>query len=453
MQTPRPRDIDRQIVRLAFPAILSNITVPLMGLSDTFISGHLGSATYIAAIAVGTVMVNSVFLLLGFLRMGTTGLTSEAFGRGDSLAGRRVFTAAFLLAIALGAAIIALAYPLQALMRFVMSPPPATGALGVEYFYIIVLSAPASLATMSVTGWMIGRQNTLYPMITSITVNAVNIALSMSLVLWAGIGFKGVAVGTASANWLGLFLSLFLARRLTGRDGLWCPLRDLRHGFDWRRFFRVNTDLLIRSACIMAVSFGMTSFAGRMGDLPLALNAVLMQFFLFFSYFMDGFAFSGEALCGRFSGAGDMAALRLTIRRLAAVCAVVASLFLFVYLFFTPAVASLLTDVRSVVDGVAALKWATCLIPVISVMAFMFDGVYIGLTATRGMLYATLSAMLVFFALNALFAATGRSEARPVDFLWIAFLSFLFIRGIVLILLLPHELRKKNELRKKTNAV
>ena len=280
------KEIDRNILRLAVPAILSNITVPLLGLSDTFITGHLGSERYIAAIAVGTMMANAVFWLFGFLRAGTTGLTAEAWGRGDNEAGRRIFTASFLLAAAIGLALVLASYPLARLMIAIMAPPEATARLAVRYFMLIVLAAPAQLVTMAVTGWMIGRQNTVWPMVVAISVNVINIALSFVLVFAVGTGFTGVAVGTLVANWSGLLIALGLARRLAAGTGLWCGRRELASGFDVRRFFRVNSDLMMRSVCILAVPYAMTAFGARLGDITLAVNAVIMQFFLFFSYFI-----------------------------------------------------------------------------------------------------------------------------------------------------------------------
>lgn len=437
MTTRRQTDIN--ILRLALPAVLSNITVPLLGLSDTFISSHLGSERYIAAIAVGTTMTSSLYWLFGFLRMGTTGLTAEAFGADDNAQRQRIFTTAFLLAIAIGLAMIALCHPLGRLLVWLTSPPPQTAALASRYFTIITLSAPALLATMTITGWMIGCQNTVYPMIVAICVNVVNIALSFSLVFGAGTGFTGVAVGTAAANWIGLLLALMLARRLNGDAApLWCPLRSLRGQFDTSRFFKVNSDLMIRSACIMAISYGMTYFGGRQGDLTLAVNAIIMQFFLLFSYFMDGFAFSGEAMCGRYAGAADAGGLRLTVARLSLWCGVTAVTFLAVYAAFGSHIVAWLTDIATVAEGVDEMRWAVCMLPVASVAAFMLDGVYIGLTATRRMLVSTFAAMAVYFAVvMAAPLVPAVSGIRPNHVLWAAFLTALLTRGLILSALLP----------------
>lgn len=442
--------INRDILRLALPAILSNITVPLLGLSDTFISGHLGSETYIAAIAVGTMIVNSLYWLFGFLRMGTTGLTAEAYGRGDDMQRRRIFTASFLLAFSIGLVLMLLNWPLSKLMLWIMEPSPATAALGEEYFRISILAAPAFLATMTIVGWMIGSQNTLYPMIISIGVNIINIALSFTFVFGMDMSFYGVALGTCIANWCGLLLGLILARRLARDSGLWAPLADIRSKLDFSRFFRVNSDLMIRSACIMSVLFAMTSFGGRMGDDVLARNAVIMQFFMFFSYFMDGFAFSGEALSGRFIGAKQPNGIRLTVKGLMIWSAAMTIFFTLVYYFLLTPITALLTDETVVIEGVSQLKWVACLIPVISAAAFIFDGLYIGMTATWRLLWTTLSAMLLFFLVMIPHIFGVKIDIAPDRLLWCAFLAFLFLRGTLLALMLKSTVTKQLNLSQKS---
>ena len=434
--------INHQILNLALPAIFSNITVPLLGLCDTFITGHLGSERYIAAVAVGTMLVNSLYWLFGFLRMGTTGLTAEAFGWNDEEMQRRIFTSSLILALLLGMALILLNRPLAQLMLFIMDPPEATARLGADYFRLSILSAPAMLASMAVTGWMIGRQNTLYPMILALSVNIINITLSFWFVFGLESGFIGVAAGTCAANWCGLFLALFLARGLQSEDRLLAPLRGLWKAMDMRRFFRVNSDLMLRSGCIMAVLFAMTSFAGRMGDNTLAVNAILMQFFMFFSYFMDGFAFSGEAMCGKFAGAAERGMITLTVKGLGLWSALMVVLFTLIYLFFITPVTSLLTDEGSVISGVTAMRTVAALIPVISASAFIFDGIYIGITATRQLFFTTVAATAAFFAIAFTSADPVISGMTPNETLWTAFLAFLMLRGILLAGMLRFSVEK-----------
>ena len=430
-------------MRLAIPAILSNITVPLLGLSDTFISGHLGSELYIAAIAVGTMLINSLYWLFGFLRMGTTGLTAEAFGRRDDLQSRRVFTTAFILAFSIGVFLILMNWPLAKLLLWIMQPSEATGTLAEEYFRISIMAAPAFLGTMTVTGWMIGSQNTLYPMIVAIAVNIINIALSFTMVFGLEWGFYGVALGTCVANWCGLLIALLLAHRLAGGRRLWAPVRHLLREMDMSRFFRVNSDLMLRSACIMAVLFAMTSFAGRMGDMTLAVNAVLMQFFMFYSYFMDGFAFSGEALSGRFVGENNPQGISQVIKGLLLWALAMILIFTSTYMIALQPIAAMLTDEIPVVDGVTAMKWVVCTIPVISAAAFLFDGIYIGMTATRRLLLTTLTAMAAFFIVMLPRLLDIEVPVSPNNLLWTAFMLFLLLRGGLLAIFLRSTITRQ----------
>ena len=438
------KKINRLILRLAIPAICSNITVPLLGLSDTFISGHMGGEKFLAAIAVGTMMVNSIYWLWGFLRMGTTGLTAEAFGAEDHEGCRRIFTASFMLGFFSGMVLLLLAYPLSRLILAIMDPQPDTALLAARYFMISLASAPAFLATMAVNGWMIGRQNTLYTMITAITVNVVNILLSLTFVFACGWGFIGVATGTSLANWIGLGVALALARRMAAGEPLWAPMREVRAKLDLRRFFRVNSDLLLRSATLMSVFFAMTAFAGRMGNLVLAQNAILMQFFMFFSYFMDGFAYSAEALCGRFAGAADRPSIGATIRGLAMWSAAMCVVFTLVFGCFTPQIAALLTDSAEVVAQIVTMRWVVLAIPVMSAAAFILDGVFIGLTDTARLLTSTVVAMAIYFAVYLLTPlACPTSIINHNALLWCAFLSFLLARGAVLAICLRSSISRR----------
>lgn len=427
----KTKEIDRKIISLAWPAVLSNITVPLLGLSDTFISGHLGDERYLAAMAAGTTMVNTLYWLFGFLRMGTTGLTANAFGAGDNKTQAAVFTRGMAIALTAGM-ILALCAPLlSGIILALMKIPEEVALPASEYFRINMLGAPAILATMVVTGRLIGRQNTLFTMLTAISVNILNIVLSMLLVFCFDTGFKGVAIGTTAANWAGLLIALLLAAKQSAGEKMLTPLREIFRGGGLSTFFSVNAWLFARSACMMAVTFAMTSFAGQIGTTALAANAVLMQFFIFFSYFMDGFAFSGEALCGRFSGSGERDMLRLTIRRLMVAGLVMTVVFSSLYALTSTGIASLLSDSHKVVEKVASLKIICVLLPAASVAAFIFDGIFIGLTRTRDMMLSTLGGMILFFAVRYALLPT---DLMPETALWTAFISFLATRGIVLAL-------------------
>ena len=438
-------NLNREIVRLSVPAIVSNVTVPLLGLVDTAIAGHLGSGRYLAAMVLGSSMLNMVFWLFGFLRMGTSGLSAQAYGASDDRALREVFTRSFLLACLAGVLTLACSRPLCALLLRVLAPESDCAAEAAGYYMTCVWGAPALLATMSVSGWLLGMQNTFWPMVIAISVNVINILTSVLLVYGFGFGFEGVALGTACANWAGLLLALVIARRFRRGAPLWCaPGAVFRGGMLWR-FFRINTDIFFRSACVMAVSLGVTAFGARLGDTTLAANGVMMQFFVLFSYFMDGFAFTGEALCGRFAGAGDALMLRRAVRALLLWSAGTAVFFTLLYLFASRPIATLLTDAADVLAEVGRMRWWVVAIPPVTVAAFIFDGVFIGLTATRRMLAVTATAAAVFFG-TCLLAPSLRGGTTDNALLWTAFLAYLFTRGALLAMLTPGLLRKHGPL-------
>lgn len=424
-------NINKEILRLSVPAIISNVTVPLLGLCDTTISGHLGADSYIGAIAVGSMMLNVTFWLFGFLRMGTTGLTAQAFGRKDHNDISRIFSRAFVLGFGIGLLILFLSIPLRELLLGVISPDETEKTLASSYFSIVIFSAPALLATTSVQGWLFGMQNTLFPMTVSITVNVINIALSLLFVFGMNLGFPGIAYGTLVANWCGLLLALIFARK-TACGNLWCGWKALTAGGGIRLFFHVNTDIFFRSGCIIAVSLAVTSMGARLGSLTLATNAVMMQFFHFFSFFMDGFAFTAEALSGRFYGASDFKMLRITVKSLLGWSAAMAVTFFLIYYLFSPEIVGFITDSSGVRENIARYRLWLLLIPPLTVLAFIYDGFFIGLTATRRMLYVTLAAALLFF----LICAAGWNESIRENtyiannILWLAFLSYLLTRGL-----------------------
>lgn len=435
--------INRDILRIALPAIVSNITVPLLGLCDTTIAGHLGDAGFIGAIAVGTMMINVVFWCFGFLRSGTSGMTAQAYGSGDREASAVVFSRAFLVAMLTGLLIVALQWPLKALVLAVIHPAADVRALASMYFSIVIWGAPAMLATMSVSGWFLGMQSSFYPMIIAVVTNVINIGLSLLCVYGFSLGFPGTAIGTLGANWCGLLLALWLARRFNGGRMPFSSWRKTVALSGLGRFFRVNTDIFFRSFCIMGVSMGVTSIGARLGNDILALNAVMMQFFMFFSYFMDGFAFAGEALAGKCVGRRDKGQLGRTVRALMGWGAIMAVIFTAIYLLFYGPISSFITDSGAVLSLLDDYRLYLFLIPSLTVGAFLFDGIYIGMTATAAMLWVTLAGAALFFAIDFIgWDAGGLTLSLPDnDRLWSAFLSYLLVRGTGLAMLFRRESR------------
>lgn len=428
------------ILRIALPSIVSNITVPLLGLVDTAITGHLGAASYIGAIAVGGMLFNMVYWLFGFLRMGTGGFTSQAYGAADHAEARRTLLRSLTVAAAIACVLIALQGPLLATAFRFIDATPETACLATRYFRILIWGAPAVLGLYSLAGWFLGMQNARYPMLVAIVQNGVNIAVSLLLVVVLGMKVEGVALGTLTAQYAGLLLALFLLRRM---------LRRLPHveaaSLAWHtvfsrpalaRFFHVNRDIFLRTLCLVAVTTAFTSAGASQGDLVLAANALLMQFFMLFSYVMDGFAYAGEALGGRFYGARDLPALYRLTRSLFLWGTTLALAFTLLYAVGGTSLLRLLTDQADVAATASRFLPYAVAVPLLGFAAFLLDGLFIGTTSTRAMLLSMLVASAAFFTCHALLASSLGNHA-----LWIAFLLYLVLRGAVEAVLLPRCFR------------
>ena len=424
------------ILQLALPAIVTNITVPLLGLVDTAIVGHMGAATYIGAVSVGSMIFNLVYWVFGFLRMGTSGMTAQAYGRKDLAEAARLLGRSVLVALTVALAVVVLQWPLCEVMMWFIGPTADVRPLAATYFRIVVWGAPASLGLFALTGWMIGMQNTRLPMVVSIVQNVVNIMASLVLVYVLGMKVEGVAIGTVVAQYAGL---------LTATGLLWRSYRtvlgkwEMENG-EWRigrggrllwvtrglgPFFRVNRDIFLRTLFLVAVNLYFTSAGARQGATILAVNTLLMQLYLLFSYIMDGFAFAGEALGGRYWGAADKVMLRSVVRRLFGWGAAMTLLFTAVYVLGGMPFLRLLTDEPSVVEASRSYVWWAYLIPVAGVAAFVWDGIFIGTTLTRGMLLSSAVAAVVFFlGVWLLMPLMGNHG------LWLSMLLYLAVRGI-----------------------
>ena len=424
--------LNRDILRLSIPTIVSNITVPLLGICDTAISGHLGSELFLSAIAVGAVMLNVVFWIFGFLRGGTTGLTANALGEGAETEIAKVLYRSLLIALGAGVVLIALQHPLFLLLWEVTGSGEEIRPMVNSYFNYRIWGAPALLATMALSGWFVGMQTTLYPMIIAISMNIINIGASCILVYLLDYGFAGVAIGTMLSNWLGLLVACVCFIWFQRGKIIKCRLSELMHG-KWWRYFSVNANLFLRSFFIICVTMGVTAAGARLGNLTLAVNVIVMQFFLFFSFFMDGFAFSGEAIVGLRVGEKNRELLDESTRRLLLWTLVNGLIFSAIYFAGLEWLASLLTDSPEVIEGVTSLWPWVGLIPILSCWAFIYDGFYIGLTDTFRMMLSALLGGLIFFGI----IYAGRmewwgDEADGNGLIWTAFISYLTARGIYL---------------------
>lgn len=417
---------DSQILGIALPAIVTNITIPLLGLVDTAIVGHMGDASYIGAIAVGSMIFNLVYWVFGFLRMGVSGMTAQARGRRDLQEVVRLLMRSLVVSLIISLTIIILQYPLRELMLWFIGPTDDVRTLAVDYFRIVVWGAPAVLGLYSLSGWFIGMQNSRTPMLISIMQNIVNILASLSLVYGLGLKVEGVALGTLIAQYAGLLVAIALWMHYYRRLLRWRVSLMKDKLSDWLSFFRVNRDIFLRTLFLVAVNLYFTSAGARQGAVILAVNTLLMQLYLFFSYFMDGFAYAGEALGGRYWGARNMEAFHAIVKRLFAWGAIMVSFFTAIYVIGGMPFLQLLTNEPHVVEASHAYVWWAYLIPLAGVAAFVWDGIFIGITATRGMLLSSCIAALVFFAGVTLLVGSMGNHG-----LWLSMVAYLATRSIV----------------------
>ena len=392
----KPRD--RQILQIALPSIVSNITVPLLGLIDVAIVGHLGSPAYIGAIAVGGMLFNIIYWIFGFLRMGTSGMTSQAFGKRDLPEVVRLLLRSVSIGLAVAFCLILLQTPIRQGAFLLIHPTDEVKEMATCYFHICIWGAPAMLGLYGLTGWFIGMQNSRIPMYIAITQNVVNIGRLKRF--WEIKNYKLKIKGGEGA-------------------GIW------EKGAMFR-FFQVNRDIFLRTLCLVAVTLFFTSAGASQGEIILAVNTLLMQLFTLFSYVMDGFAYAGEALSGRYIGARNREAFTDTVRHLFGWGAVIAVLFTLVYALGGNAFLGLLTDDKEVIAVADTYFYWALAVPAVGIAAFIWDGIFIGATATRGMLLSMAAAAVSFFILY-----YGLHPVLANHALWLAFLTYLLMRGVV----------------------
>lgn len=418
--------MNKKILQLALPSIVSNITVPLLGLVDVAIVGHLGSVSYIGAIAVGGMLFNIIYWLFGFLRMGTSGMTSQAFGQRDLKEVARVLYRAVGVGMFIALFLLLLQYPVRKIAFELLDTTPEVEQLATLYFHICVWGAPAVLGLYGFSGWYIGMQNSRFPMFIAITQNIVNIVASLCFVFFFGMKVEGVALGTLIAQYSGFLMALLLWFRYYGRLKVRMRWKEIMEHSAMRRFFGVNSDIFFRTLCLVAVTTFFTSTGARQGDVVLAVNTLLMQLFTLFSYIMDGFAYAGEALTGRYIGARNHTALKRMIHLLFGWGIGLSLLFTLLYGAGGKSFLSLLTNDFTIIGEASHYFYWVLAIPLAGFAAFLWDGILIGATATRLMLYSMLVASGIFFSVYYLFYGIMGNHA-----LWLAFIFYLLLRGIM----------------------
>ena len=404
--------INKDILKLAIPSILANITVPLVGMVDIAVAGHLdtSAAMMIGGIAIGTMLFDLLYWNFGFLRVGTGGLTAQAYGRGDRKECAKILTRALGISIACALVLIAIQWIFVKAAFLVVECSPEVRTLATRYFFIRIWAAPATLSLMALKGWFIGMQDSVSAMVVDLVVNGMNILMSIVLALgfniggwhYEGMGFAGIAAGTVAAQYSGFLTALaILAFRYIRSTFAYMDSNDLKsvfRGSETKRFFVMNADLFVRSLCFIAIYIGFTVISARYGDVLLAVSSIMMKLLMIFSYFTDGFAYAGEALTGRYIGAKDAPMVRQTVRWTFVWSMGIAVIFMGIYHFAgVPMLRMMTSDMTVVTAARDFLPWLL-LMPVIGCAAFTWDGIYIGATASKAIRNSMLWAVVAFFA-------------------------------------------------------
>lgn len=396
--------MNKQILRLAIPSILANITIPLVGLVDTAIVGHISSAVAIGGIAIGTMLFDLLYWNFGFLRVATSGNTAQAFGQGNHKECMRLLTRSLTISILSALVLWAIQWLFVTAVLAITPCSVEVADFARCYFYVRIWAAPATLALMAFKGWFIGMQDTISPMVCDIVVNVVNMVASYYLAVCTPLGAVGVAHGTLIAQYTGLIIAVVL---LLTRYRRYLPLvhfswSDIR-GKDSKQLAQLDARIIVRSLCFMVVYVGYTAIASSYGDTELAVSSIVMKLFMLFSYFADGFAYAAEALVGRFIGEKNPEKLRLSIRLLIMWSLTVGGLFTIVYAVCgLDSIRLITSDVNVICASQPYLPWIIAM-PIVSVLAFMWDGVFIGATdgiaVRNSMIWAALGFLLGYLAL------------------------------------------------------
>ncbi|MEQ8206969.1 MAG: MATE family efflux transporter [Woeseia sp.] len=416
---------NRDVWRIAAPLIISNVSVPLLGMVDTGVTGHLDNAAYLGAVAIGGAVFSFLYTGVNFLRMGTTGITAQAFGANDSAAVRNSLGQALVVALLIAAALLLLQQPIKYFALQLLAPDAAIAPFASTYIGIRIWSAPATLASYALIGWFIGLQNARIPLVIVLVTNAVNILLDLLFVVVLGMTVDGVALASVIAEFSGLAVGLaYAARELARRGGSW-DIAQLTTATAYTAFFAINAHLFVRTIALVSTLVFVTAQGARLGTLVLAANAILMNLQLLLSFALDGLAHAAEALTGKAIGEKNKRALRQSVALTLRWSLATAVAFSALYALAGPLFIRILTDLPEVREtAIRYLPWMV-LSPIVSVWSFLYDGVFVGATRAREMRDIMLaSALLIFLPSWYLLQPLGNHG------LWLAFTLFMAGRGI-----------------------
>ncbi|WP_168012635.1 MATE family efflux transporter [Halomonas salinarum] len=423
---PPSRSKAPRIWPLAWPIILSNITVPLLGLVDTAVVGHLPDSRYLAAVTLGATLFGFLYWGFGFLRMGTTGLTSQAVGRESDTDVRTLLGQSLVMAGLIGAGLILFSTPLVELGLRLLDGSAQATELAREYAGIRILSAPAVLANYAILGWFLGQQNSRVTLILMVLTNSVNIVLDLWFVVGLGMTSDGVAWATVIADYTALVMGLWLVRRQLVTLGGYLDRARLFALKAYQALFAVNAQLFLRTLGLLFAMAFFTAQGASQGDTVLAANAVLLQFIMLISYGLDGFAHAAEALTGRAVGRARWDEFAASVRSAGRFSLAIAAASMLAFALGGEALIALLTDLPEVRDTAASyLPWMV-LMPLLAVWSYLLDGVFIGATATREMRNSIFAGLAVYLPVWWLAQPLGNHG------LWLAFSSFMLVRSATL---------------------
>ena len=421
-------NMNREVLRLAVPNILSNISIPLLGMVDTALMGRLESEVFIGAVALGSILFNFIYWGFGFLRMGTTGLTAQAFGRSDQREGIAILARGLMVAV-VGSMLIIIIQGAIAWLGFSLIPgDESVKQLAKQYFYIRIYAAPATLALYVIQGWFLGMQNARYPMVLMVIINLLNILFNLFFVYHLGMKSDGVALGTVCAQYIGLGLAggLFLFRY---RSSLrFFNRKRVLNMESLKLFFSVNVDIFIRTICLVFTFAFFTAASSALDSFTLAANQILLQYISLMSYGVDGFAFAAESLVGKYLGRQDLSRLKMSVKQLFLWGCSLGGAFSFLYLIFGKSLLRIFTNLQPVIDAASPFILWMAVVPLFGAVAYMWDGVYIGSTATQAMRNMMLLATAVVF-LPVYYLSVGFLGNHG---LWLAMTLFMAARGVSL---------------------
>lgn len=418
------KGLNKEVLRLAIPSILASITIPLVGMVDTAIVGHIADATAIGGIAIGTMLFDLLYWNFSFLRIGTGGMTAQAFGRKDKKAMSDILAQSLGISFSASLLIWALQWVFVNVVLWFVPCSAEVASFARGYFFVRIWAAPATLSLLALKGWFIGMQDTVAPMVCDLVVNVVNVIASGLLAVKTPLGALGVAHGTVVAQYTGLLVAALLL----------CKYRDTLRALDWkhcirwsemRKLFALNGNLFVRSLCFMVVYVGFTTIASKYGDTELAVSSIMMKLLMLYSYFLDGFAYAGEALAGRFFGEKNRTALRSLVKILFLWALVIGVFSTVAYAAGGEWMVRLMTNDANIIACSRQYLFWLVLMPLLSCSAFLWDGIYIGATAGKEvrncMILAALCFMVTYFALERLFM---------VQALYIAYFVHLIVRTV-----------------------